>query len=371
MDRKYTSVHYTDYLQLDKILHAQTLRSEEVGSPAHDEMLFIIVHQAYELWFKQILHELSAVRDSFKDEVVDERSIFKAVERLSRVVEIQSLLIKQIEVLETMTPLDFLDFRSYLFPASGFQSHQFRKIEILMGLPDDQRIKYNDKHYEVVFDKEKKKALHDLKAEGTLLDHLEKWLERTPFLQFEGFDFVSQFKDAVHAMHEKELKEIEESDYLQEESRKNRIRMIEKTQEYFEHILDPEIHQKMQEEGEWTLSYKATLAALMIRLYNEEPILHMPQLLLTRLMDIDEMFINWRYRHAQMVLRMLGQKTGTGGSSGHNYLKKTANQHQIYGDLHRISTLLIPRSHLPKMPDRLKRQLGFYFTDKKTEAWRS
>ena len=371
MDRKYTSVHYTDYLQLDKILHAQTLRSEEVGSPAHDEMLFIIVHQAYELWFKQILHELSAVRDSFKDEVVDERSIFKAVERLSRVVEIQSLLIKQIEVLETMTPLDFLDFRSYLFPASGFQSHQFRKIEILMGLPDDQRIKYNDKHYEVVFDKEKKKALHDLKAEGTLLDHLEKWLERTPFLQFEGFDFVSQFKDAVQAMHEKELKEIEESDYLQEESRKNRIRMIEKTQEYFEHILDPEIHKKMQEEGEWTLSYKATLAALMIRLYNEEPILHMPQLLLTRLMDIDEMFINWRYRHAQMVLRMLGQKTGTGGSSGHNYLKKTANQHQIYGDLHRISTLLIPRSHLPKMPDRLKRQLGFYFTDKKTEAWRS
>ncbi len=368
MDRKYTSVHYKDYLQLDKVLDAQKLRSEELGDPAHDEMLFIIVHQAYELWFKQILHELTAVRDSFKDEVVDEKSIFKAVERLSRVVEIQSLLIQQIEVLETMTPLDFLDFRSYLFPASGFQSHQFRKVEILMGLPDEQRIKYNDKHYEVVFDEKRKNALHRIKEEGTLLHHLEKWLERTPFLQFEGFDFVSQFKDAVQAMHEKELKEIEESDYLEEESRENRIRMIQKTQEYFEHILDPEIHKKMQEKGEWTLSYKATLAALMIRLYNEEPILHMPQMLLKRLMDIDEMFINWRYRHAQMVLRMLGQKTGTGGSSGHEYLKKTADQHQIYGDLHRISTLLIPRSHLPQMPRELKKQLGFYFTDTKADA---
>lgn len=368
MDRKYTSVHYQEYLQLNKILDAQDLRSEEVGEPAHDEMLFIIVHQAYELWFKQILHELTAVRDAFKRESVDEKSIFKSVERLGRVVEIQSLLIKQIEVLETMTPLDFLDFRSYLFPASGFQSHQFRQIEILMGLPDERRIKYNDKHYQVVFDRAHQEALKALKNEGTLLDHLEKWLERTPFLQFEDFNFVEQFKDAVQDMHEKELEEIKNSEYLEEESRDNRILMIEKTQAYFEHILDPEIHKQMQEKGEWTLSYKATLAALMIRLYNEEPILHMPQLLLTRLMDIDEMFINWRYRHAQMVLRMLGRKTGTGGSSGHEYLKNTADKHQIYGDLHRISTLLIPRSYLPQMPERLKKQLGFYFTDQKTAS---
>src|SRR6056297_1765939 len=304
MDRKYSSVHYKDYLQLDKVLDAQKLRSEELGTPAHDEMLFIIVHQAYELWFKQVLHELTAVRDAFKDKVVDERSIFKAVERLSRVVEVQSLLIKQIDVLETMTPLDFLDFRSYLFPASGFQSHQFRQIEILMGLPDKQRIQYNNKHYQVVFDEESKEELQQMQAEGSLLDHLESWLERTPFLQFEDFNFVEQFKEAVREMHEKELVEIKNSEYLEEESRQNRILMIEKTQEYFEHILDPKIHKKMQEKGDWTLSYKATLAALMIRLYNEEPVLHMPNLLLTQLMDIDEMFINWRYRHAQMVLRM-------------------------------------------------------------------
>lgn len=363
MDRKYTSVHYQDYLQLDKILNAQRLRSEDVGDPAHDEMLFIIVHQAYELWFKQILHEVRSVKNAFKDQIVDEKHIFKAVERLDRVVNIQSLLIKQISVLETMTPLDFLDFRSYLFPASGFQSHQFRMIEVLMGLKEEDRLKYNNRHYSVVFDEEKKKELEEIREEGTLLHFLEKWLERTPFLQFEGFNFVTQFKAAVNSMHERELKEIRESSYLEEESKANRMLMIEKTQEYFEHILDPEVHKELQEKGEWTLSYRATLAALMIRLYSNEPILHMPNLLLTKLMDIDELFTTWRYRHAQMVLRMLGQKTGTGGSSGFDYLKKTAEKHKIFGDLHRISTLLIPRSHLPEMPMRLKKELGFYFTD--------
>jgi tryptophan 2,3-dioxygenase len=90
----------------------------------------------------------------------------------------------------------------------------------------------------------------------------------------------------------------------------------------------------------------------------------MPNLLLEKLMDVDELFTNWRYRHAQMVLRMLGRKTGTGGSSGYDYLKKTAKKHQLYSDLHGISTLLIPRSHLPELPDGLKKELGFFFTSK-------
>jgi tryptophan 2,3-dioxygenase len=362
MPHKYTSVHYNDYLKLDDILSSQKLRSEAVGTPAHDEMLFIIVHQAYELWFKQIIHELTAIRNDFMTDAIDERSIFQAVGRLDRVIKIQSLLIDQISVLETMTPLDFLDFRSYLFPASGFQSLQFRKIEILLGLKEEQRMTYNKKPYHTVFDEDKKQELFDIQDQGTLIDWVEKWLERTPFLKFRGFNFIEQFKKSVEAMHKKELKEIRESEYLEEESRNNRIQMIEKTQEYFNKILDPKVHEELRDKGEWTLSYEATIAALLIRLYQEEPILHMPQLLLTRLMDIDEIFTNWRYRHAQMVLRMLGRKTGTGGSSGHEYLKETAHQHQIYTDLHQISTLLIPRSELPPLPEDLKKELGFFFT---------
>lgn len=122
--------YYADYLQLDKILNAQSLRSAEYGKPAHDEMLFIIVHQTFELWFKQILHELDSVRAMFRAERIDEKNIGVAVSRLLRITEIQKVMISQFQILETMTPLDFLEFRDLLSPASGFQSVQFRLLEI-------------------------------------------------------------------------------------------------------------------------------------------------------------------------------------------------------------------------------------------------
>ncbi len=117
MNKKYPPVYYSDYLQLDKLLDSQHRKSEEYGNPAHDEMLFIIVHQAYELWFKQIIFELNSVVDMFDDNKVDERNIGIAISRLDRITEIQRILIDQLRVLETMTTLDFLDFRDYLVPA--------------------------------------------------------------------------------------------------------------------------------------------------------------------------------------------------------------------------------------------------------------
>ncbi|MDQ3015641.1 MAG: tryptophan 2,3-dioxygenase, partial [Bacteroidota bacterium] len=127
MSEKFTSVHYHAYLQLDKLLDAQHPRSAEVEKvSAHDEMLFIIMHQVYELWFKQVIHELGSISVMFEDNRMDENEISTAVHRLERIVEIQKLLIEQISVMETLTAMDFLDFRQYLFPASGFQSLQFR-----------------------------------------------------------------------------------------------------------------------------------------------------------------------------------------------------------------------------------------------------
>src|SRR5437868_10016606 len=116
-EKKYASVHYEHYLQLDKVLGAQQLRSAQLGTPAHEEMLFIIIHQVYELWFKQVLHELNSVASMFKADEIDERNIGIAVSRFDRVIEIQKVMIDQVRVLETMTPLDFLDFRNYLSPA--------------------------------------------------------------------------------------------------------------------------------------------------------------------------------------------------------------------------------------------------------------
>ena len=134
VDKPYPPVDYGEYLQLDKLLTSQSPKSTEAGAPAHDEMLFIVVHQAYELWFKLILHELDSVMGLFRHDSVDERSVGVAVARLERIVEIQKVLLDHLRVLETMTPLDFLEFRDLLMPASGFQSVQFRLIENRLGL---------------------------------------------------------------------------------------------------------------------------------------------------------------------------------------------------------------------------------------------
>ncbi len=358
-DSRFTSVHYGSYLQLEKILDAQKLRSVEVeGKVAHDEMLFIIVHQVYELWFKQINFELDDVFDFFEGNKVDEKNVGIAVHRLSRVAEIFKLLIQQIRVLETMTPLDFLDFRSYLFPASGFQSFQFRKMELMMGLKKQQR----HSPYLQVFDKEKQATLQKLENGKSLLQHVERWLERTPFLEFRDFNFLEQYKKAVQNMLAREKSSIRESDILSEKYKEMRYKMLGDTDTYFSVVLDPQHHNALKEKGEVQLSYKAMVAALLINLYRDEPILHQPFHLLASLMDIDELLTTWRYRHAHMVLRMLGRKVGTGGSSGHAYLRKTAEQHSVFGDLYNISTLLIPRSELPELPSDLRRSLGFYFT---------
>ena len=141
-----------------------------------------------------------------------------------------------------------------------------------------------------------------------------------------------------------------------------RLNMLGNTDSYFQSVLDEEYHNSLIEKGTLRMSYKATIAALLINLYRDEPILHLPFKLLTCFIEIDDALTTWRYRHAQMVQRMLGNKIGTGGSSGHSYLQSTAIKHPIFKDLHNISTLLIPRSELPKLPDNLKKQLSFYYT---------
>lgn len=365
MSEKFTSVHYHSYLELDKVLDAQHPRSALIEpQPAHDEMLFIIMHQVYELWFKQIIHELKSISTMFEDDLMDEREISTAVARLERIIEIQKLLIEQINVMETMTAMDFLDFRNYLFPASGFQSLQFRIIENLLGLKTDQRLQYNNLSYDVVFSEEQRKALQESIETKSLLTHVIEWLERTPFLEFDKFNFLQAYQQAVERMLQKEKEAIEATDILSPEVKQQRLTMLGDTNTYFNAVFDKSKFEEMRERGEVRFSYNALQAALFIFLYRDEPILQQPYRLLSNLMDVEEMLTNWRSRHAQMVLRMIGRKTGTGGSSGHQYLKATAQQHQIFTDLYQVATLLIPRSFLPELPQELKTHLGYHFSTK-------
>ncbi|MFI5145497.1 MAG: tryptophan 2,3-dioxygenase family protein, partial [Ignavibacteria bacterium] len=112
------------------------------------------------------------------------------------------------------------------------------------------------------------------------------------------------------------------------------------------------------------LSQTAMLAAIFINLYRDEPILHMPFKLLNSIVEMDELFTTWRYRHVLMVHRMIGLKVGTGGTSGHEYLMSTVEKHRVFIDLFNISTYLIPRSALPQLPGEVENQLGFYYSQK-------
>ena len=353
---------YGEYLQLDKILDSQALKSEQKGNLVHDEMLFIIIHQAYELWFKQILHELDSVIDMFTGNYVQEENTGTVVARLGRIIEIQKLLIDQVGILETMTPMDFLEFRDLLTPASGFQSVQFRQIENKLGMDVERRVRFGKQRYDEYLESDDRKKALESESDPSLFTLLEDWLERTPFLQFEEFNFWESYQKSVEKMITDDVERINTNSTLGDSAREISLKNYDVITKTFEALFDEKKYQKLLNEGHRRMSQKATLGALFIKLYRDEPILQMPHRLLTQLVDMDQLLTSWRYRHSLLVFRMIGVKIGTGGSAGHSYLKKTAEKHSIFRDISNLSTYIIPRSSLPKLPKMLKKELGFYYT---------
>jgi tryptophan 2,3-dioxygenase len=355
MNERPKPLYYADYLNLDLLLNAQLPESGKYGKEAHDEMLFIITHQAYELWFRQILHELRSVLALFSATPLDEKRLHIIAVRLDRIVRIQRVINQQIGILETMTPLDFLDFRNVLIPASGFQSRQFREIELRLGLSHRLsnvsfgRFNAGDAAY-----------LERIAEEPSLFELLDAWLSRTPFLESEDFSFWNSYRRAVDRMLDSDAEIIRTNPLLDDNEKRQQFAEHESTRQSFACLFDDRLYEQYRQQGRFQLSHKAALAALFIQLYRDEPLLQLPFRVLTRLMDIDEQLTHWRSSHALMAQRMLGTKIGTGGSSGHDYLKATLSGKRLFTDLFNLSTYLIPRSQLPVLPESLLRKLGFY-----------
>jgi tryptophan 2,3-dioxygenase len=327
-------VHYHEYLQLDKILNAQFPESDKLKLPAHDEMLFIIIHQAYELWFKQLHHEADSVAAIMSRPALNDNSpeLQTIVHRLNRCVTIMRVLVHQIDIMETMTPMDFLDFRDMLRPASGFQSWQFKELEAKLGL------KFEHRHGKEYYTSQLKPAHVDLikKAESgkSLLQLLNSWLERMPFLK-EGADadFWVHYKNVYN-----ETLAVGEKNNL----------------EAFEEIFENQVSNENR-----TLSPAACRAALFIMLYRGYPLLQLPFQLLNCLLEIDEQLSSWRYRHMNMVHRMIGTRIGTGGSTGKDYLKAAADKHYIFKEIAQLNSFLIERRKLPALDAATEKRLGF------------
>lgn len=361
---KYPPVQYHDYLQLNKVLDAQKMRSEEFGHPAHDEFLFITVHQAYELWFKQILFELNDVLKIFSQENVQEHQLATVDHRLSRVISILRLILGQIDVLETMTPLDFLEFRDYLYPASGFQSFQFRLLETKLGLKETDRLNYNEGPFWRHLKPDQQEQMQACLKEKSLFEHIEAWLSRVPFLQNEKFDFWSTYQSAVNEMLNSDLEVVNSNSRLTDQEKQINAKMIEGQKNTFTALFSDTSFETLREQNYFRMNLKAIQGALLIQLYRDKPLLQRPFNILSHLLDIDELMTQWRYRHALMAHRMLGKKIGTGGSSGHDYLKSSTEKHKIFQDLFNLTTFFIPRSRIPALPPELEAQLNFQFQNK-------
>lgn len=251
---KNTPLSYNKYLRVPELIDLQTCLS----SPAHhDELLFITVHQAYELWFKQILHEIDAAITLMKEDRANE-----AVQALRRIVEIEKLLIAQIHILETMSPLRFLGFRDELNPASGFQSMQFREIEFSSGLKDEAILR------EFAHDDFARQRLEARMNAPSLTEAYFALLRRR------GFDTpaVDSPRDA----------------------KERRSNYGKRQRALVEVLTHDEFYQEYQ--------------------------------LAEGLLEHDEYFSLWRSHHIKMVERMVGAKRGTGGSEGVGYLRKTLDK---------------------------------------------
>jgi len=334
-------VYYSDYLQLDKILNAQAPESAKEGIRADDEMLFIIIHQTYELWFKQILHELSIVRDIFQQPNIQNNTpdIYNSLHRLKRVCSILEVAVSQMGVLETMTPLDFLDFRDLLRPASGFQSIQFKMIEATLGLSYEQR--FGKAYYLSQLNAVDVQRVKDLEHRKSLLMLINDWLERMPFVKkkeyWEGISdttFWTKYRDA----YESSLMEIEKPNLW---------------------IFDSIFIDDANYPAGRSFSADASRNALFIMLYRDQPLLQLPYDLLSTLLEIDESLSMWRHRHIHMVQRTIGKRVGTGGSTGAEYLRGAADSHYVFKELAELTSFLLPRNLLPNLPERVIHDLSY------------
>ncbi len=359
MQKNVKPCYYSDYLQLNKLLDAQHPESKNYGEEAHDEMLFILVHQAYELWFKQILHEINAILPVLSQKQVPEKALSTINLRLERIHKIQEVLVNQIDIMETMTPLDFLDFRDYLIPASGFQSIQFKEIEIILGLKSEFRINFDKESFYSRLNEKDRNHLMALEEAPSLYDAVENWLARMPFLEFGDFNFWEQYQAAVKIMLDNDEKTLQEADYLTEGEKRFQLNDLTNTRANFDALLDKEKYAELKQQGVFRMSQEATLSAIFINLYREQPMLTAPFRLLQALVELDVNFTLWRSRHVDMVMRMIGNKIGTGGSSGHDYLRQTTMNNKFFRDLMNITTFLIPRSALPELPQDVIDALNF------------
>lgn len=352
------SPSYGAYLRLGTLLSAQDPPDFDNLKPGdrpstktrdlahHDEMLFIIVHQVFELWFKLVLHELGLARDLLgriggeQRSHVPEEDVPKATAAIARVNEVLRIAADGFRAMETMNPTHFLEFRDLLIPSSGFQSTQFRELEILAGLPEAMRMDFEGVPYEAKLSATERQILASRREEMSLKDALFDWLQRTPIERVFP-DFAEAFLSAFKAYIDEQIVHQRNNPNLADSQRRAaEVRFEEQLAEARRYLLGGEDDQN-----------RAHQAFLFIASYRSEPLLRWPAALVDACIEFEQNFRIFRFRHARMVERMIGTRTGSGGSPGVHYLDRTTNRYRIFGDLLEARNFLLAADRVPDIPN--------------------
>ena len=342
---------YGNYLQLPELLSLQSGPGGYTPPPSNHEMHFIVVHQAFELWFKLILRELEEAKMKMEQSVIREHQIQHIVQHLERVSEIFRLLAQQWKVMETMSPIDFLSFRDRLGTSSGFESWQLRQIECIMGLNIEDKVGSMDPlaHMKKLLDDDKISVevytdLERIVHSPSLNDALHSWLARTP-------------------IHGSEPEQDGDAEIVEGYVRQHITAMSEQIESYIahatsighanEHELRPRLESNLHAASSFFFDeeghvIRARAGLLFIESYRHLPLLSWPQRLLDCFVDLEESMLLFRAHHARMVERMIGRRIGTGGSSGVDYLDSTS-KYRIFKDLWSIRTLLVKQEATPEV----------------------
>lgn len=350
---------YWDYIRVEELLSLQRGLAGSDVDVSNDEIMFIVVHQVDELWMKVALRELVSARDLFAAAHVPEQALAAAVRGLRRVDLVFRKMAEHFALMETLTTRDYLAFRDKLSPASGFQSAGLRELEILMGLPDEDRIPLGHEHtyMQALRNPDGSASAASRRVDARLADRptlraaIDEWLYRTPIQGSSpgapgDRETVAAFVDAYCAAHERAARSSQETMTTSALSAADSARLAKR--------MDDEVRgarafltaeDAPPERRERTARVRAAL--VFIESYRELPLLAWPREVLDWLVAVEQAFVVFRQRHARMVERVIGRRTGTGGSAGVDYLDQTALRYRIFRDVWAARTLLVPARELP------------------------
>lgn len=356
---------YWDYIKVEELLALQGGLDPTDEQLSNDEVMFITIHQIDELWFKLVLRELVAVRNLFAQPVVPEQSLAAAVRGIRRMQEVLAHLASHFALMETMTTRDYLNFRDKLGSASGFQSGQLREIEILLGLPDTERLPLGASNADANYlealrgpDGRPSSAYHRVQMrladKPSLRDAIRDWLYRTPIQgsmpgQPEDARAVAAFVDEYCAAHEKVTRAAQAAAVAAAPEGADRQRLTERYAKEIESTRAFLRAEDVAEPAQRERVSRIRAALVFIESYRELPLMAWPREVIEAVVAFEQGFVIFRQRHARMVERVIGRRIGTGGSSGVDYLDATALKYRIFREVWAVRTLLVRKDELPPL----------------------